>query len=535
MKRKNIALVVCMIMSVMLLFACKHGIDETVKVEELDDKTYADFVDGIFGEGASSSAETKLILAAVGFAKDNLCESLKDDLIAHISELKKADGSAMSESDIEQELEANKDSIVFHVKSLKLEYPTTSCTGERFRASARMLVAYAEKVFSFWDDGQKWFISSNQLLLHHHGTIAKNTQAQTVDKDILSEGGLLYKAAFTGALVVDPDYEGYGSSSSRVHPYLIQDICSEQSVDAVKAAIDWKKGKFENTDLHGLTDKYAMYCFGYSQGGTMSLSVHNYIENNNLAETLHFKGSLCGDGSYDLCETYKFFLDEENGGIYYPCVIPIILRSYLHQYGDSYLKGFSASDFFTPKVCEALKDNTNNEWEIIDNKKNTTTDIDNKIAAALGIEKGWDKIPADKILTENARDLNSDIAKAMMKAFEANSYVNPNKWKNGKGPEIPVLAVHTKADEICPYVNAANLIKLDNVKRYEYSELMLDLILGYLGTGLESMGWDASKTEEVKNMLLTDEVIPRNGAHYSCAIVFYAVNILILQTYATGV
>ncbi|HAL18797.1 MAG TPA: hypothetical protein DCO86_04165 [Spirochaetaceae bacterium] len=531
------AFAICMILSVMMLFGCKHGIDETVKVEEIDDVTFDKFIDGIFGDGASSDEGIIGVLSYVGFSKDDLRERLKKDLIAHSGELKNADGSAMRESDIVNGLEANKDSIVFRVKSLKLEYPTDSCTGERFRASARMLVGYAEKVFDFWDNGRKWFISSNQLLLHNHGTIAKNAQAQTIDKSIISEGGLLYRAAFEGALVVDPDYEGYGSSSGRVHPYLIQDICAEQCIDAVEAAIGWKKGSFEGMSLHGLNENdenFGMYCFGYSQGGTMSLTVHNYIENKGLAEKLHFKGSLCGDGSYDLCETYKFFLDEENGGIYYPCSIPIILRSYLHQYGDSYLKGYTISDFLTPKVCEAIRDNTNNEWEIIDNKLNSTSDIDNKIAKALGIADGWDRIPVSLMFTEEARDLDSDISKAMMKAFEENSYANPNKWKNGKGPEIPVLAIHTKADEICPYVNMKNLKKLENVTEYEYNELDLDVILGQLGSGLEKMGWDADKISEVKNMLLGDDVVVRNGAHYSCAIVFYAVNILILQTYKTG-
>ncbi len=529
MFRKAIA--VCVVFSMLLLFGCNHSASisgDLIEVVEIDDVSLDEFTRGIFGEGGASD----MVLALLGLSKEtSLIPILERDLKANRSELRNESGSPMSEAEISECLQANKDALSFRVKSLRLKYLTTSGTGEKIVASSRILACYVKNVFSFWDDDMKWFLTSDRVLLHNHGTIAKNAQAPTVDKTLLAEDGLLYRAAFSGGMVIDPDYEGYGISCDRVHPYLIQEACSKQCVDAVEAAMEWKRSKYEGNSLHGLKDDFKMYCFGYSQGGTMSLTVHNYIERNNLAGRLHFKGSLCGDGSYDLCETYKFFLDDENGGIYYPCVIPIILRSYLHCYKDSYLKGYGISDFFTPEVCNAIRNGTDNEWELIDNKGYSTTDIDNKIAEALGIEAGWDKIPSDRILTAAARDLESDVAKAMMLAFAENSYVDPKKWKNGKGPEIPVLAVHFKADEICPYVNMSNLGKLPNVSEYEYSMPLLDTVLGALSSGLESFGWDENKIGEVKQVLFHSDGAPVKDAHYTGGILFFVMNIFIEKSY----
>ena len=54
------------------------------------------------------------------------------------------------------------------------------------------------------------------------------------------------------------------------------------------------------------------FATGYSQGGAVALAVQRHIEEERLAETLHFQGSICGDGPYDLIETMRYYYADDN-------------------------------------------------------------------------------------------------------------------------------------------------------------------------------------------------------------------------------
>jgi len=105
-------------------------------------------------------------------------------------------------------------------------------------------------------------------------------------------------------LVIMPDYEGYGVTRERAHPYLYQELTARQVVDGVKAGIELYKSSTSLSDIrHPIRSDFRTISCGYSQGGSVSMATHRFIEQNNLDKELHFTGSICGDGPYDAIRT----------------------------------------------------------------------------------------------------------------------------------------------------------------------------------------------------------------------------------------
>lgn len=101
-------------------------------------------------------------------------------------------------------------------------------------------------------------------------------------------------------LVILPDYEGYGLTRNRAHPYLYQELTARQVVDAVRYGISLYKNASETSSFrHLLRSDFRTISCGYSQGGSVAMATHRFIEQNNLTNELHFVGSICGDGPYD--------------------------------------------------------------------------------------------------------------------------------------------------------------------------------------------------------------------------------------------
>ena len=138
-------------------------------------------------------------------------------------------------------------------------------------------------------------------------------------------------------LVIMPDYEGYGVSKDRAHPYLYQELTARQVVDGVRAGLELFK---QNSSFIEFADNWKSVCIGYSQGGSVSLATHRFIEENGLAEELHFAGSVCGDGPYDPVAHLGYYMNDngetyngssertehETATVSMPIVMPLILK-----------------------------------------------------------------------------------------------------------------------------------------------------------------------------------------------------------------
>lgn len=182
-------------------------------------------------------------------------------------------------------------------------------------------------------------------------------------------------------LVIMPDYEGYGITKDRAHPYLYQELTARQVVDAVRSGLAYYNylvgiGKTKPF----MDNNWQSVSVGYSQGGSVSLATHKFIELNGLARELHYAGSVCGDGPYDPVAHLRYYM-KDNGETYdgdnktahtpekvsMPIVMPLILKGMCdsnplmkQHYVDDYLSAkfllTESITFLEAKANEKKKD-----------------------------------------------------------------------------------------------------------------------------------------------------------------------------------
>ena len=158
---------------------------------------------------------------------------------------------------------------------------------------------------------------------------------------------------YNNNLVIMADYEGYGVTKNRAHPYLYQDLTARQCIDATLYGIKLYNSSelMKYIRLPFRKDFRTMSC-GYSQGGSVAMAVHRFVEQNNLDKTLHFSGSFCGDGPYDPISTLMYYVGQEKSGqqLSMPVVLPLIVKGMLDT--NPYMVSHKAEDYFNPKFLE---------------------------------------------------------------------------------------------------------------------------------------------------------------------------------------
>lgn len=180
------------------------------------------------------------------------------------------------------------------------------------------------------------------------------------------------------SIMIMPDYQGYGISRDRVHPYLVQDLTARQVADAVKYGLQLYK---DLDNAQPFADDWKTICLGFSQGGAVALATHRFIEQHAMDDELHFAGSFCGDGPYDLVQTLRYYFEDDGrsygvetqhkkGTTPEPLVIPLLINGMLQS--SPRLKGQTISDYLTKQFI----DTGIMDW--IESKEMTTTQIREK-------------------------------------------------------------------------------------------------------------------------------------------------------------
>ena len=269
-------------------------------------------------------------------------------------------------------------------------------------------------------------------------------------------------------LVVMADYEGYGLTKGRAHPYLYQELTARQCVDATRYArylyehdsnLDWLRLP--------LRKKFRTFSCGYSQGGSVAMAVHRFVEQNNLTDELHFVGSICGDGPYDPISTLMFYMrqDLEGKNMSMPVVLPLIVKGMLDT--NPYMVTHKADEYFRPEFLQTgIMD-----W--LASKECTTGDID----------RLWreyhSKNPSFKNYQScSVRDIMNDECYAyFLQLYQQNknTYTQAagiplpqhrgvmedlhlalasNDMTKGWTPKHSLLLFHSRGDNVVPYDNA---------------------------------------------------------------------------------
>ena len=259
-----------------------------------------------------------------------------------------------------------------------------------------------------------------RMILVSHYTVGSNAEAPS---NCFSLEGVLVKLGY--GLII-PDYQGYGITADKVHPYLVMLETAVNVTDMYFAVKEWLKA----VDMAPEYDD--IYLMGYSQGGATTMAVEYLIEvaYSNPADSLYIPihRVFAGGGPYDVKATYERFVTTDVAG--YPVAVPLVLQGMIK--GNNL--NMQMSDLMQPWLCEKM-----DEW--INSKRYTTAQLNQLIGTKVTHE----------LLTEEGMDQTSDKVAELYKAMTANSVVAYN-WQ----PQASVYILHSMDDETVPYTNASN-------------------------------------------------------------------------------
>ena len=206
----------------------------------------------------------------------------------------------------------------------------------------------------------------SQLVIGCHSTITSDAQRPTNFSNMSSAGEINMLALFSSvlsqkALVIVPDYEGYGYTADSPHPYCNRELTAEQVVTGVKAGLSW----FEK-DVKKMASDWSAVSIGYSQGGAVSASVLRYCQEHKET-SLRLKGAVCGDGPYDPLATLKRYISMDK--LYMPVAPALLLKGAVDTDPEMKAAGCAYEDFVTDEFKQT------GIFEMIAGKQMSTDDI----------------------------------------------------------------------------------------------------------------------------------------------------------------
>ena len=354
--------------------------------------------------------------------------------------------------------------------------------------------------------------AADNVIIGCHVTISSNAERPTnyINNSIMSDVGMLAccaKSTGLGAsyenLVIIPDYQGYGATHGEPHPYLSQDLTARQVLDGVRAGIKY----YEQS--HKLEKGWKSVSTGYSQGGSVAMAVHRYIERNNLESEFNFAGSVCGNGPYDPLATLQTYLNTgKYGKVYMPVSAAMMMYSMCNT-NPRLMGKYSPKDFLTQKfldtdmikMIEEKQLNTDQIQEELFKYSVKYYENDNKFYMYRMTKEGhylryiadrgelieWEPgyimtayAELDEMLEErtyeyfrdngNSEKINSSPnnythAKLLKSALEDN--ILYRDWK----PAHPIFLYHTEEDEVVVFQNYRNCLDAWKGSKYVHGRI----------------------------------------------------------------
>lgn len=280
-------------------------------------------------------------------------------------------------------------------------------------------------------EGDVWEDSSpSDVCLMEHYTITSNAECPSE--------GYPFEAFVNGnALVIMPDYIGFGHSSDMVHPYLNHEVCAVNSMDALWAGMD----AFDDVSEADLDNGWTMFVRGASQGGGNALAVHKYIDSvPGMADKCRFSHSYCAAGPYDPALTVDRYM--EAGLTENPVLFTLTLKSMHDSYPDI-LGRFDEDRMYSDKYL-TYKD----ELESALSSKDYTTSQLNRLYIKTLAGEGAGRLTLSDILSEEILTKESELSRALYECLELNDLTK------GWTPSHPIELFYSELDEIVPYENA---------------------------------------------------------------------------------
>lgn len=270
-------------------------------------------------------------------------------------------------------------------------------------------------------------------VMDSHHTVSDN--ASTPSTVGSSTAGSMVVGAL--AVVIAPDYYGYGVTRDQKHPYLAQKLNARNSLDLLKVALD-KLPKEGQAPL--------MLCnLGYSQGAGVSMAAQYLMENDETyADILpSFKGGVytwCGDGPYDPMTTAKENIYSSPDKVVFPALLPHIVNGFLCSGPKEQTAELKFTDFFTDAMA-GLED-------VVAAKEKANDDL-----SAWMVQKAGGSFKLSDFFSADMCSMEAPLFKKMQPWLEANSVCTD--WT----PKNPMFIYHLVEDDIVTYANAELAVK----------------------------------------------------------------------------
>ena len=241
---------------------------------------------------------------------------------------------------------------VFGYDAYRIIYRTKDSAGNEVIASGLLTVPILPDNMS---EQQKNLFSS-PIILNEHGTIFRDNDAPSYNFYPGNNSTFPLIALFTGLYgftTAMPDYIGYGASKGHFHPYLIKKDLAQDSVDFLKACIDF-------CEQNGLKTKRDVYITGYSEGGYVAMATAQRLQQN-PEYLINVKGAAPLDGVYDL-ETMALCL-MSRGVLNYPSFVAYLVYAYSQAYTKDLVLNEIINDAYS-SLLASLFDGTKSREEI---------------------------------------------------------------------------------------------------------------------------------------------------------------------------
>ena len=335
------------------------------------------------------------------------------------------------------------------------------------------------------------------LHIYSHFTITADNECPTSDFNLkeLAVFALLVKNTYglgldptqdfiSHAIIIAPDYEGYGVTKDVRHPYLAQELTARQVMDAVDYGLKLYQKHVNDKRVLPFKDDWRSFGFGFSQGGAVAVAVQRYIEQQGLDEALRYHGTLCGDGPYDLIATMRYYM-EDDGNSYgqetdhrkgintMPMVVPMIIQGMIDTHPD--MKSHQLTDYFTQQFLDTgiMDWLASKEYKINDihekwyeqlqegfeaNGRTYTKEQVAEMFQAPREDRVWGRL--DKIFSPGFYNYLADVTNFdAVPTEKGNPYKDlhralaDNSVASGWEPKHRIQFVHSKGDMVVPYGN----------------------------------------------------------------------------------
>ena len=330
--------------------------------------------------------------------------------------------------------------------------------------------------------------AAEQLVIGCHSTITSDAQCPSNFSNLSSLGEINMLALFANgysqnALVVVPDYEGYGSTANIPHPYCNRELTAEQVVTGAKVGLSY----YEN-NVTKMDPNWTGVAIGYSQGGAVAAGVLRYCQQHGET-SLRLKGAVCGDGPYDPLATLKRYIEMDK--LYMPVAPSLLLKGAVDTDPDMMAlnckyEDFVTDEFFQTGIFDMIRDKKattddiqaallNHSYKYGDEggftmralsndgflpytKSNATDSKGKKRTFELENGKGYNYCTVDQCLKPEVIEyfrngtISGDVPEAKLKALEnalAKNALTAGGFTPGKG----FTFFHSIGDEVVPYCN----------------------------------------------------------------------------------